>query len=295
MNINLELYRVFYFSARASSISKAAEELYISQPAVSQSIKQLEQKLGGQLFFRSPRGIKLTEEGKVLFRYIEQAYNFILTAEHRFSEMQNLMTGEIRIGASDTICKYFLLPPMCSFHREYPGIKMQVANRTTQETIQLLKNGKVDFGIINLPVAEDPKLLIQKGPALEDCFIAGEPFRELDGRILSLEELGKYPVLMLEKASRIRNHIDDFTRSCGVEIIPEFELGSIDLLVEFAKAGMGISCVIKDYVKKDLEEREVFEVRLKEVLPQRNLGIATLRDVPLTMAAKKFIGKLMLQ
>lgn len=287
--INMELYKIFYFAAKSGSISKAAEKLYITQPAVSQAIKHLESQLGGKVFFRTPRGVVLTEEGKILYKYIEQAYNFIMTAENKFLEMQNLMNGEIKIGASDTLCKYYLLPYLSQFHSDYPNIKIQVTNRITQETISLLKVGKVDLGIINLPINNDKKLIIKEVFPVQDCFVCGDKYKDLSESPISLNKLLEYPILLLDKGSTTRKFLDEFIESQGVNITPEIELGSIDLLVSFAKIGLGISCVVKDFVKDELDSSNLHEIKLIEKIPKRNIGIITLKDVPLSNAAKKFI------
>ncbi|RCW39898.1 LysR family transcriptional regulator [Paenibacillus prosopidis] len=285
---NMEWYRVFYFTAKAGSLSKAAEELYITQPAVTHSIKQLEARLGGQLFFRTSKGVKLTNEGELLFKYIEQAYNFISTGERKIAEMHQLMDGEIKIGAGDTLCKHYLLPYLETFHQTYPAIKFQVTNRTTPETINLLKQGKIDFGIVNLPI-QDPKITIQESVSIEDCFIAGEKFKHLSEEPVSLETLVGYPILLLEKGSSIRAYIDWFTGRSGVTIKPEIELGSIDLLMEFTRTGFGIACVIKNFITKELAQSSVYEIKLTNSIPPRKIGIIKLKDVPLSTAASRFI------
>jgi LysR family cyn operon transcriptional activator len=294
MNISFELYRVFYIVAQAGSISRAAKELFISQPAVSQSIKQLEEKLGGQLFIRTAKGIILTTEGEVLFRYIKQAYNLIVTAERKFSEMQNLLNGEIKIGASDTLCRYYLIPHLEKFHRAYPEIRIQVTNRTTAEIISQLKSGKVDLGIINLPLEDESQLLIREGDTIQDCFVGGPNYRFLSGQELCLRDLARYPILLLDQDTVTRKFINRFLTEYGVTIVPEVELGSIDLLVEFAKIGLGLSLVVKSFISNDLEQGKLFEIKLKESIPTRKIGVATLKEVPLSAAAKKFIEILQL-
>ncbi|HHW48009.1 MAG TPA: LysR family transcriptional regulator [Clostridiaceae bacterium] len=289
MHINLELYRVFYYVATAGSISGAAKELFISQPAVSQSIKQLEEKLGGKLFFRTSKGIKLTTEGEVLYKYIDQAYNIIRTAENKFIEMQNLTEGEIKIGAGDTLCRYYLIPYLELFHKEYPGIKIHVTNRTTPETIDLLKSGKVDLGIINLPADVDESVTVEETISIQDCFVAGRNYRYLSEKPISLSELVTYPVMVLEKGTSTRKHIDNFAKEHGIEISPEIELGSIDLLIQFAKIGLGISCVVRNFVDEEIREGDLYEIKLIEPIPERKVGIATLKDFPLSAAAGKFI------
>ena len=289
MNINFELYRVFYHVAKAGSISNAAKELYISQPAVSQAIKQLEEKLGGQLFLRTSKGIILTAEGEVLYKYIEQAYSFITTAEQKFAELQNLLSGEIRIGASDTLCRYFLIPHLEKFHHDFPEIRIQVTNKTTAEIISLLKLGKVDLGIVNLPLENENHLVIRESGVIQDCFVAGPNYKFLAAAEISLADLARYPLLLLDKGTATRRYIDRFAASYGITLLPEVELGSIDLLVEFAKIGLGISFVIKDYLTTELAEQTLYEIKLREVIPPRKIGIVTLKDVPLSTVAKKFI------
>ncbi|WP_028610828.1 LysR family transcriptional regulator [Paenibacillus harenae] len=285
---NMEWYRVFYFAAKAGNLSRAAEELYITQPAVTHSIKQLESRLGGQLFFRTSKGVKLTHEGELLFKYIDQAFNFINTGERKMAELHQLSGGEIKIGAGDTLCKHYLLSYMEAFHQTYPAIKFQVTNRTTPETINLLKQGKIDFGIVNLPV-QDPKIDIRESMRIEDCFIAGEKFRHLTEVPVSIETLAGYPILLLEKGSSTRAYIDGFTSRNGVTIKPEIELGSNDLLLEFTRTGFGIACVIKEFITKELDQSLVYEIKLTNPIPPRKIGIIKLKDVPLAKAASRFI------
>lgn len=292
MDINFDLYRIFYITAKAGSISAAARELYISQPAVSQSIKQLEDRLGGRLFFRTTRGIVLTEEGKTIFGYIGQACNLIDAAEEKFSEMQNLMSGEIKIGASDTLCKYYLLPYLGEFHRKYPDIRLHVTNRTTRETIKLLQSGEVDFGIINLPVENTKGLNINECMTIQDCFIVGEKYKSIAKAPIYLKDLSKVPVLLLEKGSSIRRFVDKYFKDNNVQIVPEIELGSIDLLVDFAKIGLGAASVIKNFIEDELKSHKLYEVKLIEKIPERKIGLVSLKDVPLSAASKKFIESL---
>jgi LysR family cyn operon transcriptional activator len=290
---NLEGYKVFYITAKAGSFSKAAEELFITQPAVSYAIKQLEDRLEGQLFFRTSKGVKLTSEGQLLFGYIEKAYHLIETGEKQLSSIHDLQSGEIKIGASDTLCKHFLLPHVEKFHSGFPGIKLQVTNRTTKETIQLLKQGRVDFGIVNLPVADDRQLLIQESMELQDTFVAGVTYKELAGSPIDIDRLIAHPLLLLEQGSSIRQYVDRYAESRGFMLKPEIELGSIDLLVEFARIGLGIACVIRNFVTAELASGLLVEIKLKEPIPPRRVGVVTLKGVPLSAAANHFVGMLL--
>ncbi|MEK3719990.1 LysR family transcriptional regulator [Paenibacillus sp. FSL H8-0034] len=289
---NLEWYRVFYKIAMTGSFSKAADELYITQPAVSYAVKQLENRLGSKLFFRTYKGVKLTHEGEVLFRYIEKAYHFIEAGEKEIASIHELHSGEITIGASDTLCKHFLLPHVERFHHDYPFVKLRVTNRTTQETIDLLKQGRVDFGIVNLPI-EDKQLQVQEALELQDTFVAGKDYLALAQAPITMERLITYPLLLLEKGSSIRRYADSLAEARGVKLQPEIELGSIDLLVDFARIGLGIAYVIRNFVSPELASGVLVEIKLKEPIPSRQAGIVTLKGVPVSAAANRFINMLL--
>ncbi|WP_010252445.1 LysR family transcriptional regulator [Acetivibrio cellulolyticus] len=292
MDINFELYKVFYHAAKSNSFSDAAAKLHVSQSAISQSIKNLEDKTGSQLFFRKTREIKLTSEGELLFKHIEQAYNFIKTAESKLLESQNLESGEIRIGVSDTICKYYLIDPIDRFIKKHPKVKIQVINRTSHQIQDILKEGIIDFGIVTLPI-HIKGITIENYKSVEDIFVASNKFIELKGRQISLKELSKYPLLMLDRNSSTRRNIDSFLQKKGLNLLPEIELESIDLLLEFARIGLGIAHVLKESADFLIDKNELFEVRLKEKLTLRKLGIITMKNVPLSRTSYEFINFLM--
>lgn len=289
MDINFELYKIFYHVASNSSFTDAAAKLHVSQSAISQAIKNLEEKTGSQLFFRKTREIKLTAEGKLLFKHIEQAYNFIKTGENKLLEAQNLENGEIRIGVSDTICKYYLINEIGRFIRKHPKVKIQVINRTSHQIKDILKEGKIDFGIVTLPVYEKG-FVVENFQWVEDIFVASDKFIELRGKKVSLQELSRYPLLMLDRNSATRRNLDLFVQKKGLNLIPEIELESIDLLVEFAKIGLGIAHVLKESAKSFIDKGDLFKVELKEKLPLRRLGIITTKDVPVSRTSAEFIN-----
>ncbi|WP_127579549.1 LysR family transcriptional regulator [Paenibacillus koleovorans] len=291
---NLESYRVFYMTARTGSFTKAAETLYITQPAVSHAIKQLETKLGGPLFVRMPKGVRLTAEGEVLYRFIAQAYQLIETGEKKLAEMQALEQGEIRIGAGDTLCRYFLLPYLEQFHRLYPSIRFQVTNRTTQETIGFLKESAIDFGIVNLPLEQHDLMLdIRESMELQDVFVVSPdaPYEVPTGPA-PIRMLADYPLIMLERGSSTRSYVDSFAARHGLELQPEIELGSIELLVQFTRIGLGLACVIRNFIEDELLAGTLQEVPLEPPIPPRRVGLVTLRDVPLSSAAQQFMSML---
>ena len=179
ININLDYYRVFYYVVKTGSFSQAAQELCISQPAVSQTIKQLEGQLGGSLFLRLPRGIQLTREGEVLYSYVSRGYEYLMLAEKKVREMKSLETGEVRIGASDMTMDFYLLPYLERFHKRYPQIRIQVSNAPTPVTLQTLNAGKIDFGVVSEPIEPNENLrTIPVGIPLQDIFVASRDFFE---------------------------------------------------------------------------------------------------------------------
>jgi DNA-binding transcriptional LysR family regulator len=291
MDINFEQYKVFYIVARSGSFSSAARALYISQSAVSQSIKSLEVKTRCTLFIRGPKKIKLTDAGEMLFSHVEQAYSLLKSAENKMLEMQSLTLGEIRIGVGDTILRYLLTPFLQQFIKAYPKIKIQVTNRTSPGIIDSLRRGTVDFGIVTMPVDEND-IETFEFREVEDVFVASASFDEFKEKLISLKELLSLPLLLLQKESSTRRNLDEYFRAGGIDIIPEIELESMDLLVEFARIGLGIAHVLKESSNTLVKSGELFELKLANPIPRRILGIAKLRNVPLSASAREFVSKL---
>jgi len=288
LEYNLEWYRVFYWTGKLGSLTKAAEKLHITQPAVSHTLKQLEGSLGGQLFFRTSKGVVLTTEGEVLFNYVAQAMNLLEIGEKKISEMQDLTRGAISIGASDTLCRHYLLPRLEQFHKQYPEIRVHVTNRTTPETISLLKEGKIDFGIVNLP-AEDQKIDFRKSSTLQDCLVGNEEYSSLAKKVLPLEDLARYPLLLLEPGSNTRGFLDNYALTHGINLEPELELGSLDLLAQFAQSGFGLTFMVREYITEELAAGKLVEIPLFPPIPERHVGIATLKGMPLSAASRRFL------
>ncbi|MGM0501092.1 MAG: LysR family transcriptional regulator [Bacillota bacterium] len=291
MNINYELYKVFYHVASCLSFSEAANKLYISQSAVSQSIKSLEQELDTTLFIRSTKQVKLSKEGKILFQHIKPAFNLIKNGEQNIQDINSFKTGEIHIGANDTICKYFLLPYLKRFHEFYPQIHIQITNRTSAKCVELLKESAVDLIITNLPNQKITDFMeVSKIFSFQDVFIGGPKYSELNNKTITLEELNNYPILMLEENTTTRTFFDNLMAQFKIEFNPEVELGSVDLLIEMAKIGLGISFVPNYCIKK---EKQLFSIKLQEQLQPRDLGLVTNKKIPSSTASKKFIELLL--
>ncbi|MDR1619547.1 MAG: LysR family transcriptional regulator [Clostridiales bacterium] len=288
MPADLELYRVFCTVARCGSLSHAARELYISQPAVSQAMRRLEDSLGCSLFTRTSRGITFTGEGRMLYSYADKAVSLVTAAEDKLNRMRTLQSGGLMIGASDTLCQYFLLPYLERFHSEYPEVQLQVTNRTTPETVELLKIGKVDIALVNLPV-DDEALSVRECLQVHDVFVAADRFEHFKGQKISLDLLAREPLVLLEQASNSRKYLDMFAAQQGVTLHPEIELGAHSLLVEFARIGLGVACVTSEFAKDHLASGELFELELDPPMPPRAIGLISLDGVPLSAAAFRFI------
>lgn len=288
MDINYELYKVFYWAAKTGSLTKAARKLYLTQPSVSHAIKQLEARFGVTLFARTSKGVQLTREGAVLFAYIEQSQTLISLAEEKMAALRSLESGELRIGGSDSLFKHYLLPYLEQFHERHPGVRLHLDHGTTPEIIGFLKEGRIDLGVVRTPIT-DPQLQVTETYRLQDCFVAGARYQHLKNEVLSLEQLLKYPIILFSRNSRARMTITELFRQQGYSLKPEIEVGSVDLLIEFARRGLGISYVAKEFVAKELEEGTLFEVRIDVPLPPVRVGILTMSGVPLSGAASAFL------
>ena len=288
MDINLELYKIFCEVAKSGNVTKAAEKLYVSQSAVSQAIMQLEDKLGCKLFNRNARGVRLTPEGEVLYSYTNNAVSLIENAQEKISSMKSLRDGEIKIGASDTVCGLFLLPLLNEFNTQYPEIHISVINRTTRELVKLVKNGTVDISFVTLPVEDDSMLEITSVMQIQDCFVVGAKYAYLADSVMRFRDLHKYPILMLEESSNSRKQMDLFLKGYDVKIKPAIELESLSLLNEFAKIGLGIAATIKEDAQKMLDAGELYELRFLEALPKRRIGLAQMKNVSLSIATEAF-------
>ncbi|MCM2998192.1 MULTISPECIES: LysR family transcriptional regulator [Paenibacillus] len=288
MTNNYELYKVFYWAAKTGSLTQAAKALYLTQPSVSHAIKQLEERIGVTLFYRNSKGVSLTQEGKILFSYIEQSQILITLAEEKMVALKNLDSGELRIGGSDSLFKHYLLPFLEDFHVKYPGIKLHLNHGTTPEVISYLKEGRIDLGVVRMPIF-DSQLEVTESIELQDCFVAGERYAELKGQALSMEQLMEYPVILFSRNSRVRMAITELFEKYGHELKPDIEVGSVDLLIEFAKRGLGISYVTREFVAKELKEGSLFEIELDVEIPPSKVGLMVMRNMPISAAAKRFI------
>ena len=292
MDINYELYKVFYYVAISLSFSEASKKLYISQSAVSQSIKVLEKKLNQPLFIRSTKKVQLTPEGETLLRHVEPAMNLIRRGEAQILEANTLGGGQLRIGASDTICRYFLVPYLSRFHKEYPNIHIKVTNQTSIGCVDLLENGSVDLIFTNYPNSRlGNGKQVQHIKDFQDCFIASRKYYgELEHQPLSFKELLNYPILMLDRKSTTSEFLHSMFQRHQLDLVPEIELSSNDLLIDLARIGLGVAFV-PDYCIPE-NEHSLFKVQIHEELPTRQIVVASNDSLPISQAAKQFMEML---
>lgn len=289
--VNLDLYRVFYTVARCGSLTKAAEELYISQPAVSQAIKQLEAQLGTPLFNRTHRGMELSAQGgELIYRDVERALQRLNEAEDRLSELKNSATGTLRIGASETIFQYCLADKIVEFHKRYPQVKFELLTETSPKSIESLKTNRCDIAFLNLPSPEDDEVQITETiMLLNDIFVAGNALSELKEKELSIWDLQKYPLLLLEPNTVARGTIDRFSESLGVKLQPAIEVTSWGFMKRLVERGMGVGCIPREYVMRRLNDGSLFELDVRPVMPSRAVGLALPAHASLSFAARAFI------
>ncbi len=286
--IKLELYRVFQEVADQKSVSGAAKVLYISQSAVSQSIKQLEEQLGVRLFIRGTRGVTLTSEGHTLYEYVHNAISLIENGEDKIAQTKALELGELSIGASDTITSCFLLEYLDAFHSLYPHVRLRVLNGTSPEVVELLKAGRVDVAFANLPMDGD-SLVIQKCFDIQDVFVASAQYEIDFDRTYTPAELAKFPLILLERKANTRHYVDSYFIHNGAPATPEIELGSHDLLLKLTKIGLGVSFVIREFARAYLDDGQIRELKVDPPVPKRGVGMCFLKNVTPSAACQKFL------
>lgn len=285
MNVDLELYKVFYAVAKHKHMTKASEELHISQPAISQSIKKLEDQLGGTLFLRSNKGMELTEEGKMFYEYVKGALELINNAENEFTSFKDLSKGEVKIGCSTTLTKLVLINALKDFHLDYPNININITNDLTSNLINDLKLGKLDFVIFNESNIKETNLNLEKIKELKQGFIYNPEF--YDDNINNFEDLNNVPLILQKEESNSRKLLDYIAMQNNVKLIPKMEVVSQELITEFTNIGLGIGFAIIDLAK--INFKNLKELNINKKIPNINIYLATNKSVSLTFASKMFI------
>lgn len=300
MDINLELYKVFYYVATTLSFSEASRQLFISQSAVSQSVKMLEKKLNQALFVRSTKKVFLTPAGETLLQHVQPAIQMLSEGEELLTSQNNLM-GQLRIGASDTICRYFLIDYLKRFHMDHPDVRIRITNSTSFGCADLLNSGQVDFIVSNWPNSRlNPHMTIKPICEFQDVFMVNQNFFSIE-KELTLKELLDYPILMLAPQSTTNEYLQQIFAAQGLRLLPEVELNSNDLIMDLARIGLGIACIpdymvhaalnapASDNIQTKKRHPELTPVPLKNAIPKRQLIIVRNETLPLSQAAERFL------
>ena len=288
VDVSLDLYRIFCTVVRTGNMSAAARELYISQPAVSMSIRQLEDRMGSPLLVRTAKGVYPTAEGKLLYTYLEQALGLIQAAEEKYYQMVHMEMGELKISANDTVIANFLLYYLEQYHKMYPDITIKVTNKTTEESLRLLRSGAVDMCFVNLPITDMEDLETVPCIEIHDVLVGGEKYRRLTEKGIDLKDLPKYPLMLLEEVSNSRRYITNYAENHGVVLNPILEIGSLDLLINFAKINLGLTYAIRE-LTRELEEKKLYEIPVNPPVPKRSIGMVRLKNVAMSHALQGFI------
>ena len=287
MSVKLELYRVFKEVAEVGNITAAAQALYISQSAVSQSIKQLEHNLQARLFARNSRGVTLTAEGQMLYEYVRSAMGLLETGEEKLFQTRELQMGKLIIGASDTVTSQFLLPYLDSFHKQHPAIHIQIVSGRSHKVLGLLRSGKVDIAFASTP-SDTSSLDIHPCFDTHSIFVAGAEYPCDFDHVYSLEEIAAFPLILLERKASSRLYLERYFLQNGLRLNPEIELGARSLLVDLAAIGFGVAGVTEEFVHRDLESGRLKKLNTSFEIPSRSVDMCLLNDVPQSAAAERF-------
>ena len=288
--VNLELFRVFYTVAKCKSITKAAEELFISQPAVSQAIKSLENQIGGKLFNRVSRGMELTEPGgKQMFEKVKTAIELLDSAEKDFSDMKEVASGSVRIAAAANVINSFLIKYIKIFREKYPNVALTFLNGTSKECVEHVKDDKADVGFTNLPITGSGVVFTGQTGKVHDVFVASDKFKELFGKEINVGYLSNYPLMMLDNTTMTRSNIDEFLMTHDIKLIPDMEFGSVEILTALAVNGLGIACVPKEYIEDELESGKLTVLNVTPSLPTRAIGVVINKQKTYGFAVNEFL------
>lgn len=275
MEQHLSQYRIFYEVARCGNISRAAKELYISQPAISKAIGKLEESLGTRLFLRNSRGVQLTPEGNVLFQHVAAAFDSLSRGEKELKRIHDFHIGQLKIGVSNTLCKYVLLPYLKSFVEKYPHVNITIESQSTAHTLEMLEARKIDIGLVAEPRARrglnfTPVMEIHDGFVCTPAYMENLTLRE--GPAPDIFKTGN--IMLLDRSNMSRKHLDTYLSDRDIEVNQLLEVTDMALLIEFARIGLGIACVILDFVSDDLKNGTLMEVPLDVPIPRRVIGFA---------------------
>jgi len=291
MNQNLSSYKIFYTVATTGNISKAAKELYISQPAISKSIQKLEESIGTRLFERSSRGVTLTDTGELLFTHVKSAFETLTLGENKLRRSIELGVGHLTIGVSSTLCKYILLPYLKDFIKKYPHINISISCQSTNQTLKLLEEGKLDVGLIGKPYILK-NIDFYELSEIEDIFVATKDYlHNLSIRGIRREQILQNATLMLlDKENMTRQYIDNYFQQNHISLQDIIEVSNMDLVIEMSKISLGVGCVIKNFVREELAHGTLVEIPLGIPIHKREIGFAYNQNMKFSDSLEKFVA-----
>ena len=290
MNSNFEYYKVFYYVAKYENLTKASSVLKTSQPAVTRTIHNLENELGCRLFTRSKSGMKLTPEGRTFYSYVAAGCAQFFKGENDLSNLISLENGTIYISATETALHCYLFQAMEEFNSLYPNVRFKILNNSTTESVNAVKEGKVDLAFVsaNLQVAKPLRMKILR--KYHDILISGNRFGELkdDGKEVSLKELVSYPWISLTAETITRRFLNEYFEKNSLTFTPDMELATTDMILPAVKHNLGLGFIPAEFADSELKSGQVFEIKVKEKLPERNIILIYDMEYPQSIAAKEF-------
>ena len=289
LNFNLEYYRAFYSVAQLGSISKAAEALCLSQPAVTRSVQKLEQQLAQPLFTRTGKGMRLTAGGTVLFSHIAAAFAELLAGEQALADRTAYDEGELQIGATETALYHFLLPKIEAYAAQHPRLKIHLTGSATPQILQLLRGGKADFAVAVSPVQDIAGLQLTRVRSFRDVVVATGAFAALRGVPVTPEQLCGYPLVAVEQGTSARSQLDHWFEQQGVFFTPEYSVQTSTLILPFVQHNLAVGVLPELFAAAPLRDGTVFEVALTPPLPARDIVILHRTDTLPSAAAQQFI------
>ncbi|TVX96933.1 LysR family transcriptional regulator [Cohnella terricola] len=289
--MNLEWYRIFLYTAKAGNLTKAAQELHITQPSVSYAVKQLEKELGVKLFDRLSKGVRLTSEGATLLEYVEKSFATLDSGERKIASLRDYEAGELRIGASGPMIKHVLLPVLDDLRIRFPEVRIRLSQGNSAAIQSRLKDGQIDLGFVHLPFV-DPELEIQQLVAIQDGFVVGPSYRSLTEQPMTTGDLAKLPLLLLSRGSSTREFIERWFGDQRIAMEADIELNSFEMLVELAHRGYGAAFVTRSFIEQEIEQGLLIELPTAEKIPARHIAMATRRGISVPLIATQFMQML---
>lgn len=290
-SINYESYKVFYYVAYYQNITLAAKSLFLTQPTVSHYILNLEKELNCKLFIRSKKGMRLSAEGELLYAHISKAFAAIFAGEQQLKEHLNMEKGLIRIGASETTLRNYLIPMLGTFKEKYPDIHLSIINSTCPQVNTSILDGSMDFAVITTPFPDNNLHTHRLSNFYMTC-IAGPTFKHLTKQPLTYQELVNYPLICMESGTSGRLYLETLFACHGIHLKPDIELSSADLIVPMAEQNIGIGFVPQSFAEHAIQKHQLVELILEEPLPMRSICVLSDPHKKMSIACQRFMKEM---